>query len=169
MAWGFDTTVADTSSYAGPENTVNDSFRSLIGQWSNAKNLKSYNKNPLVSGGTTTLGLLGVSPYSYIDHIQKSTPMDVPYNVTAQQRYDAAYNKAIDFYNRTNLNQQGPLGKFAGALTLSAAGTGHQLRQGIEHMWQPGPSQTTTDDWSPNFVDWLGNMRAVWNSYQGNP
>ena len=162
MAWGVDTTVADASAYAGPENTVNDS-------WSNVKNLESYNKNPLTVAGTKTLGLLGVRPMSYIDHIQKSSQMDVPYNVTAQQRYDAAYNKSLDFYNRTNLDQQGPLGKFAGALTLAGAGTGHQLRQGIEHMWQPGPSQTTTDDWSPNFVDWLGNMRAVWNSYQGNP
>ena len=162
MAWGFDTTVADASAYAGPENTVNDS-------WSNVKNLESYNKNPLTVAGTKTLGLLGVGPYSYIDHIQKSTQMNVPYNVSSQQRYGAAYDKAIDFYNRTNLTQQGPLGQFAGALTLAGAGTGHQLRQGISHMWQPGPSQTTTDDWSPNYVDWLGNMRAIFNSYQGNP
>lgn len=168
MAWGFDTSVADASnydsatvSYSGPENTVNDS-------WSNVKNLESYNKNPLTVAGTKTLGLLGVRPMSYIDHIQKSAQMDVPYNVTAQQRYDAAYNKSADFYNRTNLTQQNSLGKLIGALTLAGAGTGHQLRQGIKHMWQPGPSQTTTDNWSPNYADWLGNMGAVWDGYRGN-
>ena len=115
----------------------------------------SYGTDPKGWLHAKSLQRLGVGPSSWEDHVNYSASRQVPATVSAAERFDAAYDKAADFYRRTKIaDQKNSLRRVADLMYVLAAGTKHQSQQGHTHFRNRGLIGTrTSDNWAPNFVD----------------
>lgn len=129
----------------------------------------SYGTDP--KGWLHAKGLqrLGVGPSSWEDHVNYSASRQVPATVSAAERFDSAYDKAADFYRRTNMaGEDSALSRIIGLALMLGAGTKHQSDQGIKHIRDKGLIGTrTSDNWAPNFVDWVGGMTGILGTHFG--
>ena len=129
----------------------------------------SYATDP--TGWLHTKGLqrLDVGPSSWEDHVNYSRSRTVPPTVSAPERFDSAYDKAADFYRRTNVAEEdNALSRIIGLALMLGAGTKRQSEQGLKHIRQEGLIGTrTSDNWPPNFVDWVGNMAGILGTHFG--
>lgn len=133
-------------------------------------NVGSYGYDPITTLEGKLLGYLDVGPKSYMEHITKSGEMNVPFDASAQQRVDAAQKKAADFYDRTSLGDEDSALKRALGLSLVlGAGAKHQLGQGIRNIRKEGLlGGRTSDNWAPNFVDWLAGSKTILDKHFGD-
>lgn len=129
----------------------------------------SYGTDPTGWLHAKSLQRLGVGPSSWEDHVNYSASRQVPYTVSAAERFDAAYAKAADFYRRTNIaEQKNSLRRVTDLMYVLAAGTKRQSEQGLKHIKREGLIGTTTsDNWFPNFADWVGNMTGIIGTHFG--
>ncbi len=118
---------------------------------------------------TKGLQRLGVGPSSWKDHVNYSASRQVPATVSAAERFDSAYDKAADFYRRTNVaGEDNALSRIIGLTLILGAGTKHQSDQGLKHFRNQGIIGTrTSDNWAPNFVDWMGGMTGTLGTHFG--
>ena len=129
----------------------------------------SYGTDPKGWLHAKSLQRLGVGPSSWEDHVNYSASRQVPATVSAAERFDAAYDKAADFYRRTKIaDQKNSLRRVADLMYVLAAGTKHQSQQGLTHFRNRGLIGTrTSDNWAPNFVDWIGGMTGTLGTHFG--
>ena len=129
----------------------------------------SYGTDPKGWLHAKSLQRLGVGPSSWEDHVNYSASRQVPATVSAAERFDAAYDKAADFYRRTKIaDQKNSLRRVADLMFVLAAGTKHQSQQGLTHFRNRGLIGTrTSDNWAPNFVDWIGGMTGTLGTHFG--
>ena len=129
----------------------------------------SYGTDPKGWLHAKSLQRLGVGPSSWEDHVNYSASRQVPATVSAAERFNAAYAKASDFYSRTNIaEQKNSLRRVADLMYVLAAGTKHQSQQGLTHFRDKGLIGTrTSDNWAPNFVDWIGSMTGTLGTHFG--
>ena len=129
----------------------------------------SYGTDPKGWLHAKSLQRLGVGPSSWEDHVNYSASRQVPATVSAAERFDAAYDKAADFYRRTKIaDQKNSLRRVADLMFVLAAGTKQQSQQGLTHFRNRGLIGTrTSDNWAPNFVDWIGGMPGTLGPHFG--
>ncbi len=123
----------------------------------------SYATDPKGWFHSKALQYLDVGPSSWEDHVDYSRTKDVPFEVSAAERFDAAYDKAADFYRRTNVAEEdNTLSRIIGLALILGAGAKHQSQQGLTHFRQKGLiGDRTSDNWAPNFVDLMGGWTGT--------
>jgi len=140
----------------------------MADEWPN--NVGSYGFDPVTTLQSKLLGYLDVGPKSYMEHIKESEAMNVPFESSAIDRAEVAYKKAADFYDRTSLAEEDSAIKRALGLSLVlGSGTQHQLSQGLQNIRKRGLlGGLTSDNWAPNFIDWVSGSKAVLDRHFGD-